>query len=213
MNWPVRPAQCPHHGADADQLNSLAAGESFKWAVAIPILKLRVLRRFPPAHGIARRQQLSVFDVQCGNLRGPVCSVDGDLLDGPERLIVLGVEHRAVVVAPARETGTHIGGELIAGAPALEKHRVSEDRFPAGDLADHRVAACELTWAGADGVESNHNVAIMVGRYRGKQEALRGICYESFFDDGGARRIDTKPMDGPTPGPGIDGVRRHPDLT
>src|SRR5256884_8584990 len=94
----------------------------------------------------------------------------------------------------------------------LEKHRGSEDRFPAGGLADHRVAAYELTWAGADGVESDHDVAVVVGRYRGKQEALRGICDESFFDDGGVRRIDTKPMDRPTPGPGIDGVRSHPDL-
>ena len=187
-----------------------AAGESFKWAVAIPILKLRVLRRFPPAHGIAQRQQLSVFDVQRGNLRGPVGRVDGDRLDGPERLIVLGVERRAAVVAPARSS--HIGGELVAGAPMLEKHRGSEDRFPAGGLADHRVAAYELTWAGADGVESDHDVAVVVGRYRGKQEALRGICDESFFDDGGVRRIDTKPMDRPTPGPGIDGARSHPDL-
>src|SRR5882762_2932574 len=192
------------------RLNSLAAGESFKWAVAIPILKLRVLRRFPPAHGIAQRQQLSVFDVQRGNLRGPLGRVDGDLLDGPERLIVLGVERRAAEVAPARDS--HIGGELKAGAPTLEKHRVSEDRFPAGGLADHRVAACELTWAGADGVESNHDVAVVVSRYRGIHEALRSISDVSFIDDGGVRRIDTKPMDGPTPGPGIDGVRRHPDL-
>jgi len=35
---PWGPAQRPHHGADPDQLNPLAAGESFKWAVAIPIL-------------------------------------------------------------------------------------------------------------------------------------------------------------------------------
>src|ERR1700682_1845032 len=209
MNWPVRPRSMPHHGADPDQLNSLAAGESFIWAVAIPILKLRVLRRFPPAHGIARRQQLSVFDVQCGNLRGPVGRVDGDRLDGPERLIVLGVERRAAVVAPG--LGDHIGGERIAGEPMPEKHRGSEDRFLAG-LADHRVAAYELTWAGADGVESDHDVAVLVDRHRGKQEALRGISDESFFDDGGARRVDTKPMDGPTPGPGIDGVRHHPDL-
>ena len=107
----------PHHGADPDQLNSLAAGESFKWAVAIPILKLRVLRRFLPAHGIGQRQQLSVFDVQRGNLRGPVGPIDGDLLDGPERLVVLGVERRAAEVAPARDS--HIRGELIAGAPTL----------------------------------------------------------------------------------------------
>src|SRR6266404_2296321 len=148
------------------------------------------------------------FDVQCGNLRGPVGRIDGDRLDGPERLIVLGVERRAAFVAPVLG---HIGGELIAGEPMLEKHRGSEDRFPAG-LADHRVAAYELAWAGADGVESDHDVAGLVGRYRGKQEALRGICYESFLDDGGVRRIDPKPMDGPTPCPGIDGVRRHPDL-
>src|SRR5947207_998628 len=189
-----------------------AAGEGFKWAVAIPILKLRVLRRFPPAHGIAQRQQLSVFDVQRGNLRGPVGRVDGDLLDGPERLIVLGVERRAAEVAPARDSHVHIHGELIAGAPMLEKHRGSEDRFPAGGLADHRVAAYELTWAGADGVESNHDVAVPVGRYRGIQEVLRGISDVSFIDDGGVRCIDTKPMDGPTPVPGIDGVHRHPDL-
>ena len=118
---------------------------NFKWAVAIPILK-----------------QLSVFDVQRGNLRGPVGRIDGDRLDGPERLIVLGVERRAAFVAPV----LGVGGELIAGEPMLEKHRGSEDRFPAG-LADHRVAAYELTWAGADGVESNHDVAVLVGRYRG----------------------------------------------
>src|SRR6202035_2828870 len=158
------------------------------------------------------RQQLSVFDVQRGNLRGPVGRVDGDLLDGPERLIVLGVERRAAEVAPARESPALIGGELIAGAPAREKHRGSEDRFPAGSLADHRVAACELLWAGADGVESNHDVAVVVGRYRGIKEVLRGISDVSFIDDGGLRRIDTKPMDGPTPVPGIDGVHRHPDL-
>src|SRR6202171_4533413 len=210
MNWPVRPRSMPHHGADPDQLNSLAAGESFIWAVAIPILKLRVLRRFPPAHGIARRQQLSVFDVQCGNLRGPVGRIDGDRLDGPERLIILGVERRAAVVAPGR--GSHIGGELIAGEPSLEKHRNSKHRFPADGLADHCVAAHELSWAGADGVESNRDVAVLVDRYRGKQEALRGISDESFLDDGGGRRIATKPMDGPTPSPGIDGVRHHPDL-
>jgi hypothetical protein len=82
------------------------AGESSKWAVAIHILKLRVLRRFPPARGNARRQQLSVFDVQCGDLRGPVGRIDGDLLDGPERLIVLRVERRAAdVIALVRAKG------------------------------------------------------------------------------------------------------------
>jgi hypothetical protein len=60
------------------------------------------LRTYPaarasPLSASALRQQLSVFDVQCGNLGGPVVRVDGDLLDGPERLIVLGVEHRAAV--------------------------------------------------------------------------------------------------------------------
>jgi hypothetical protein len=51
----------------------------------------------------------------------------------------------------------------------------------------------------------------MVGRYRGKQEALRGISDVSFIDDGGVRRIDTKPMDGPTPGPGVKlGTRNFP---
>ena len=39
-----------------------AASESFKWTVAIPILKLRLLRRFPPAQGMpsARSSQGSM---------------------------------------------------------------------------------------------------------------------------------------------------------
>jgi len=131
---------------------------------------------FQPAHGIAQRQQLSVFDVQRGNLRGPVGRVDGDLLDGPERLIVLGVERRAAEVAPARDSHVHIHGELIAGAPMLEKHRGSEDRFPAGGLADHRVAAYELTWAGADGVAGAQVTKLDGRRIDFKIEATEGVA-------------------------------------